>query len=624
MGVVRRAALTGAGFGIAVALAGTWFGLVPVWINRLPPSPSLVLSGVLFEVALATALGTLLAPLLALPGRLGRLAHLGGLVAAWTAIQLAYEFDSPVFGIVARFGGLAALVIYAAGVGISRRSRWAGAISGVVLLAAGVAAPHVFLALTTPERSPLAELPPAAPGAPDVVLIVLDTVRAQNMSAYGYARETTPRFDALAREGALYLDATSPSTWSLASHASLFTGLFPSTHGAHFEHRFLDDGPPTLAETLEKAGYETITFTANAFISDTIGLTRGFRQSDESWRAGQAGRQFSFTYRVLDSLGFGVDDKGGGVVATDFESWAEERSPDDPPAFVFVNFIEAHFPYHQLPQDYLRLYTGLPRAQLRDLSMQLMGAQFGGAAPPAEIAMRPSIDMYDGGIVYTDHLLGRIVDALQRRGTLDDTVLIVMSDHGELLGEHGAYGHGAALYEPGIRVPLLVRYPGRVPAGARVETPISTVGVFATILDLLDLEPPGPLHVSSLLPVISGGAPGGPVISERHMTPVGVAPEDVDPMADSSARIRTYRIGSWKLVETSKGETFLFDLDADPGEARDVTAANPTEVARLVDELATWRAALGLPEIAGERTYGEVPELDPEASERLKALGYLE
>ena len=317
MGFIRRGALAGAGFGIAAASAGVWFLLLPVSINRLPPSVSLVSSGVVFEVVLATALGVVLAPLLRLP--LGPFVHLGALAALWTAIQITFELDSPIVSVVSRFGWLIALVLYAVGSWIERRVRWAGAASGLVLLAAGVAAPHVFLALTTPERVVLAELPPAATGSPDVVLIVLDTVRAENMSAYGYGRATTPVFDALAREGALYLDATSPSTWSLASHASLFTGLFPSAHGAHFEHRFLDEGPPTIAETLAAAGYETLIFTANAFISDTIGLTRGFRSADEAWRGGQVGRQFNFAYRVLDRLGFGVEDKGGGQVATSFE-----------------------------------------------------------------------------------------------------------------------------------------------------------------------------------------------------------------------------------------------------------------------------------------------------------------
>ncbi len=619
---MARGALVGSGFGVAAGLVSAWFQLLPVTINRLSPSLSLVSLGVLFEIALLTVFGLLLAPLLRLPR--GGLWHLVGLTAVWTAVQLWFALDSPIFAPVARYGPTVALALTGAGIWIGRRRRWAGAALGVALLLAGIAAPQLFLAATTPPRVVLAELPPAPAGAPDVVLIVLDTVRAANMSTYGYARPTTPLFDALAEEGALYLDATSPSTWSLASHASLFTGLFPSAHGAHFEHRFLEDGPPTLAETLAAAGYETRTFTANAFISDTIGLTRGFRWQDEPWRGGAAGRQFIFAYRVLDRLGYGVKDKGGGSVAESFERWASEPPDPNRPQFLFVNFIEAHFPYHQLPDEYLWLFTELPRSELQTVSMDTMGAQFGGSAPDPEIAMGPTTDMYDGGLVYTDHLLGRVIEALRRRGRLDDTVLVVMSDHGELLGEHGAYGHGAALYELGIRVPLLVRYPARVPAGVRTEVPVSTVGVYATILALLGLEPPGPLHVSSLLPALDGGPPGGPVLAERHMAPLGIGPDDVDPIADMNARIRTYRAGSMKLIETSKGRTFLFDLEADPGETTNLAESRPEEVARLLDELDTWRAALALPGINETLEHGEVPELDPEARERLRALGYVE
>ena len=157
-----------------------------------------------------------------------------------------------------------------------------------------------------------------------------------------------------------------------------------------------------------------------------------------------------------------------------------------------------------------------------------------------------------------------------------------------------------------------------------METPISTVGVYATIVDLLDLESPGPLHVSSLLPAVSGGPPGGPVMAERHMAPVMIAAEDVDPMADTRARLRTYRAGDWKLVESSNGKRMLFDLSTDPGEVRDLAETRPEQVARLRHELGTWQAALGLPLIEGERGYGEVPEIDAGAEERLRALGYVE
>ena len=615
-----RGILAGAGFGLAVAAVVAWLQLVAATFSRIPPAPMPVAYGALADLVALTVLGLVLAPLLRL--RAGRLLHLLALVAVWFAVQTALSIDSPMFRYIVQAGPLIALPLAGLGLWIARRSRLVAIGLGALLFAGGLAAPHVYLALTTPAEPPRAELGAPPPDAPDVVLIVLDTVRAANVSAYGYDRPTTPVFDSLAGEGALFLDATSPSTWSLASHASLFTGLFPSGHGAHWEHLFLDAGPPTLAEVLTAAGYTTRTLTANAFIGDTLGLTRGFQFRDEPWRRRGPVRMTLTLYRILDRLGYGVDDKGGAAVVADFERWAAE-TPRDRPAFVFLNFIEAHFPYHLLPDDYLWRFTSRPRSELYSVSMEALGTQFGGP-PPADpdSAVGLVTDMYDGGIVYTDYLLGRVIDALRRRGTLDRTVLVVMSDHGELLGEHGSWGHGMALYEPGIRVPMLVRYPPRIAAGTRVETPVSTVGVFATVLDLIGLAPPAPLHVGSLLPALTGGPPGGPVLSERHVGPRSV--DGADPIADPAVRIRTYRMGRLKLVERSDGQTFLFDLSADPGETFDLADSRPAEVARLRDELDSWRAALGIPAIDAVVERSEPPELDPEARERLRALGYVE
>ena len=623
MRTALRAALAGAGFGLAAASVDTWQGLLPVLFVRIPPSWSLAIAGALLEIGLLALIGLLLAPLLWLRG--GSFWHLVGLGGVWAGMQRALAFDAAFFSMFAQFGPALAFGLAVAGLGLARWRRWVPVAAGGLLLAAAVVTPHVYLALSTPPKAVHTEVvPPPALGAPDVLVVVLDTVRAANVSAYGYERPTTPVFDALALEGALFLDATSPSTWSLPSHASLFTGLFPSSHGAHQEYRFLDAGPPTLAEVLAAAGWETRCFTANAFIGDSLGLTRGFQWSDEAWRSGGAGRAQQFAFRLLDWLGFGAEDKGGSVVAANFERWVEERPTDARPAFTFVNFVEAHFPYHQLPDAYVERFTQRSRRELRALSMELMAAQFGGDAPDPNDATGPATDMYAGGIVYTDDLLGRLVEALRRRGTLDRTILVVLSDHGEMLGEHREFGHGAAMYEPGIRVPFLVRYPPAVPAGARVATPVSTVGVFATVLDLAGIESTGALHVGSLVPAISGGPPAGPVLSERHMAPAFAASEGPNPLSDRSVRVRTYRAGSWKLAETSAGGLFLFDLASDPDETTNLATARPDQLARLRQELDTWRRALALPAVDASVERGEPPELDPEARERLRALGYVE
>jgi arylsulfatase A-like enzyme len=481
--------------------------------------------------------------------------------------------------------------------------------------------------MTTPAAKPIAAMRSAPAGTPDVVVVVLDTVRADHVSAYGYRRPTTPHFDALARDGTLFLDATAPSTWSLPSHASLFTGLFPSVHGAHDEHRLLDLGPPTLAETFAAAGYDTRCFTANAWISDNLGLTRGFAWQDEAWRDGRAGRAFTSMLRLLDRLGMGVEDKGGATVAANFEAWAASRPTTGPPAFAFLNFIEAHFPYHQLPPDYLRRFTDETPAALRTLSLRLFAAQFGGdPVDPAEAA-EPAIAMYDAGVLYADMLLGRVATALERRGSLDRTVLVVLADHGELLGERGEFGHGQSLYEAVTRVPLLVRYPPRVPVGRRIEQPVSTVGVFATVLDLAGVPPSRRPDVGSLVPLLDGGLGGAPVIAERYANETigGRVRDGVDALMRPNERFRSYRVGHLKLIETGTSKAhFLFDLAADPGEEHDLARARPDDLARLKSELGTWQQALGLPPLDAPVGGAPPPPLDPAARDRLRALGYVE
>jgi arylsulfatase A-like enzyme len=171
-----------------------------------------------------------------------------------------------------------------------------------------------------------------------------------------------------------------------------------------------------------------------------------------------------------------------------------------------------------------------------------------------------------------------------------------------------------------VRVPLLVRFPPRVPAGARVAEPVSTLGVFATILDLAGLELPGRVHVGSLTPAIDDKAAGAPVIAERFVT--GQTGGAKGPLLMRDRRYRTYRSGTKKLVVSSKGETFLFDLVLDPGETRDRAASMPDELARLQQELETWMQTLGLPPIDAALDVATAPEIDPAVRERLEALGY--
>jgi arylsulfatase A-like enzyme len=628
MHTVRRAFALGAAFGLAAATVETWGSLVPFMQRRFGPGPGFALQVALLEIGLGALLGLLAAPLLRLRG--GPVLHLAAVALAWYGLERWVPLDSPLFRAAELMPPIGGLALALTGTAIARKRPLLPWAIGAALFAAGAQAPQIYLRATTPEAAPPVARGAARPGAPDVVVVVLDTVRAKNLSTYGYARPTAPELDALAREGALFLDATSPSTWSLPSHASLFTGRYPSSHGAHGEHVYLDARYPTLAEALQHAGYDTNCFTANPWISDGLGLTRGFDAQDGEWKTGAgAGRSFTFVFRLLDRLGLIESDKGGSAVAENFAAWTRVRPKDGRPYFAFLNFIEAHFPYHQLPHDALRRFTDRPYSELRAISVDLMAMQFGGKGVPLEVARGPAVDMYDGGIVHASRLLGRVLEALRERGTLDDTIVVVLADHGEMLGEHGPYfGHGPALYQEAVGVPLVVRYPARIPAGARVATPVSTLSVAATVVDLAGLPALPSFQTGSLAPLVTDPSrTAGPILSELHPMLMDGAHDtgSGDPLMQTDRRYRVFRDGSLKLVETSKGDRWLFDLAADPAETRDLAAERPADLARVTARLGEVTVALDLPALDRPLlAEGEKPAVDDATRERLQALGYVE
>ena len=477
------------------------------------------------------------------------------------------------------------------------------------------------------------DLKPARADAPDVLFIVMDTTRAQSSSAYGYERDTTPTLEALAREGVLYEQATAPATWSLPAHAALFTGTFPSFNQAHAETRFLGDTLPTVMEVFAENGYETHCFSANPHISESFGLTRGFHHSDRAWAAGPAARQFSFIYRFLDFAGLGVDDKGGKLVVSNIEDWWSERPDDGPPAFVFVNFLEAHFPFHQLPKEYVYAYQDRPMSELREAGQIAFGAQFGRPLTPAEVEQirGPLVDLYDGGVKYTDFLVREVVEQWRAAGKLDDTIVVVLGDHGEVVGEHDAFGHVTPMVEEDLRVPLIFRYPARIEGGTRIPEPVSTVGTLATLVDLAQIDGPGKVHVESLMPALDGSTVGDPVIAERyeeHLLSARFGPGEANgkgPLMNPRGRYRSYRSGDWKYVQHNEDGEWLYNLASDPGEKNDLAEAEWQKLDELKEELSIHMADLLLPDLDAEVT-GQVmntDDMDEATKQQLCELGYL-
>ncbi|MBN2574119.1 MAG: sulfatase-like hydrolase/transferase, partial [Deltaproteobacteria bacterium] len=345
--------------------------------------------------------------------------------------------------------------------------------------------------------------------------------------------------------------------------------------------------------------------------------------------------------------GFTAEDKGGGMVVSNVADWLAQRPQGGPPAFVFINFLEAHFPFHQLPERFRHAYTKEPLSKLREYGQIAFGAQTGRQLSEAEQQRirQPIRDLYDGGIKYTDYLLGQIIDLWKARGILDDTIFVVVADHGEHTGEHKMYGHVTSVYQEDLAVPFMLRYPKKIAANQRVAQEVSTLGIFATLFDLLGLETPKSVQWGSLMPAMTVNPQaeskpfGRPVMAERFekkLLSSRFAPGEANgegPLLIPWGRYRVYRIGQYKFVrhfQDGKLTKHLFDLQADPGELTDL-ASQPEHQSALLQteqELESWEAVLKLPPLQG----GSAPvdegskgsELSDEAKEQLRALGYME
>ena len=321
---------------------------------------------------------------------------------------------------------------------------------------------------------------------PDVVLIVIDTLRRDHVGAYGYARDTTPVLDALATTARQYTRARSTASWTLPAHASLFTGRTPSEHGATAANPVLSP-QPTLASHFADRGYRTVGLSTNGWVSGGTGLDQGFETFRFTGDDGVASQLL-----LALALTRPVDLGGSATTAGALEALAQPG-----PVFLFLNYLEAHEPLGTLPHDDLHAFSDTPldptlgRVWIRDMARFWcacdgpageLGCKDGHPVAPAA-RIRGSIDRYDAGIRYVDAQIGHVLEALD-----DDTILVITSDHGELLGEYdGRLGHMVTLEPELIDVPLFLRAPG-IPPGLD-DTPISLADVPSLLLALADGKP---------------------------------------------------------------------------------------------------------------------------------------
>jgi arylsulfatase A-like enzyme len=422
------------------------------------------------------------------------------------------------------------------------------------------------------ERTALAELPLKRPGGVNILLIVLDTVRSESLSLYGYHKNTTPYLKELAKRGVCFDSAISPSPWTLPAHASMFTGKYPHQLSSGW-YAPLDNTFPTLAEVLGDVGYVTSGFVANTpYCSYETGLNRGFAHFEdyaistgELFRSSSLVRRATLQFFGLRRLSGNYDllgRKNAANINETFLSWLDRNSGK--PFFTFLNYFDAHDPYLPPPlsqnpdswtTDQYRLACSWWFMDKKDLKAH---------------QIEEAKNAYESCISYLDGQIAHLFDELYQREVLENTVVIITSDHGEMFGEHGLYGHGNCLYRPVLQVPLVILYPSIVPQGRRIAQPVSLRDIPATVLDLIGEQP--------LLPGRSlarhwrrGGEPGeDDYILSEIAAPCRTPPDHGRSPVAGGRMQALLNAGKMYIKNLGTGTEQLYDFTDDPSEEFDL------------------------------------------------------
>lgn len=463
---------------------------------------------------------------------------------------------------------------------------------GALLL---LALPLFLLRLPAPPKQPSSP----NPTVPRVLLLSIDTLRPDALSSFGGREIRTPHLDALAGDSLSFTRAYSSASWTLPAMASVMTGVSPRVHGALHTRSRVPDGLPTLAETLRRAGYRTAAFISSTVLGPPANLTQGFdeyRPYPGPW----LGRSLGATVLRSRLSRFRLDEAPPPDLTGDVTDWLRARQ--DEPFFLWVHFFDPHAPYGP-PRRYLENPEGRTRFEGWDEEAIRAGTWVPTAAERDRIHQ-----LYLGEVRWVDDAVGRFLGELRRRNLYDDTLIVLVSDHGEEFWEHDSYGHGHTLYDELLHVPLLVKLPVKLQKSertGRIATAVSTESIFSTVLDACSLPlPPGYPAAGSLL----RPAP------DRPLHALGL---------NRFEDRQSVRFGRFKYIRwTTSGREELYDLQRDPGEKVSLAASAPAELLEGRRLLASFEAEGRRGRQLLRLTEGETTELDAHTLERLRSLGY--
>jgi arylsulfatase A-like enzyme len=445
------------------------------------------------------------------------------------------------------------------------------------------------------------------PASPNVVLISVDSLRPDHLQCYGYHRPTSPRVDQLAAEGVLFENTISSTSWTLPAHAAMLTGLADTVHGCTDTDKQLDNSRQTLAERLADVGYKTAGYFSGPYLHPVFGTSQGFETYVDCTSYPQFNNskaQSTGSIEGPDVWRRAQHDITNPKIYQEVNRWLKQNSSQT--FFLFIHMWDVHFDFVPPPpydtmfdpgytgtmtgEDFLfspRVKPGMPESDLQHL-----------------------IALYDGEIACTDAYIGKVLDNLEVLGLADNTILLLTADHGTAFFEHGLKAHRNSLYDELIRVPLIIRYPKRIPAGLRFKEQVKLIDIVPTILDMLGMARPVDVMGQSLTPLFHGGKLNydQPAVSE---------------LFSFNQKMRSYRQVDRKLIVNRKHKAGVaFNLLNDPAEQSPIQdrhgvlmQALQRDSERSLKWLAEFREAL-----PPGRSTSEIP---PELLQKLKSLGYI-
>jgi arylsulfatase A-like enzyme len=454
----------------------------------------------------------------------------------------------------------------------------------------------------------------------NIVLIILDALRADHLSCYGYLRKTTPNIDKIAKEGVLFKNAFSPAVWTVPSMASIFTGTYPSRHGAVSRHRYLGHELFTLAEVLRDEGYRTIVYSNNPFVSaKETGLARGFdivKGLDYHLRGIK-----TICWKVFEIVR-GIKDNGAYYTNKYIKQWLRKHYLNDFPFFLLIHYLETHAPYKWIPKPYRTAYleNGLGFADIKKVNQDYQ-KYLVGTIEMKEHDFQILNALYDAEIAYLDFRVNEIFNLLKEMEILDDTLLIITSDHGENIGDHNLMHHAYCLYDTLLKVPLIIRCPEVFPPSSVNFELVSTLDIFPTLMDILNIERKevkNQLQGKVLVP--------GKLVQDATEFLFAELDRPINEFKDRypefdfsvyDRELKSVRTKEYKFIWSSDGKHELYNVMTDPGETCNLIEKEYDTALKLQEIIFEWFNSFPKPD-----KEEDTPEINARIKKQLEGLGY--